>query len=82
MLTIICESHQYEKYVIEFSGSIPIFFRQYCHDAKLYDMVHLQNESYNLMLMGMTLCHSVQYTSGHFVASSPDEQAIVEACSR
>ena len=34
------------------------------------------------MLMGMTLCHSVQYTSGHFVASSPDEQAIVEACSR
>ena len=58
------------------------FFRQYCHDAKLYDMVHLQNESYNLMLMGMTLCHSVQYTSGHFVASSPDEQAIVEACSR
>ena len=45
-------------------------------------MVHLQNEPFNLMLMGMTLCHSVQYTSGHFVASSPDEQAIVEACSR
>ena len=56
--------------------------RKYSHEGKLFDLAQLEDEPYNLLMMGMTLCHSVQYTSGHFVASSPDEQAIVEACSR
>ncbi len=31
--------------------------------------------------MSMTLCHSVEVNNGHFVASSPDEKAILETCS-
>ena len=30
--------------------------------------------------MGMTICHSVQYNNDHFIASSPDEQSIIEIC--
>ena len=55
-------------------------FKQYCQNGKVFNYDHLPEENWNLLMMGMTMCHSVQYTSGHFVASSPDEQAIVEIC--
>lgn len=57
-----------------------MIFRQYSQNGQKFDYTKLSEEHWNLFLMGMTLCHSVQYTSGHFVASSPDEQAIVEVC--
>lgn len=55
-------------------------FREYTTGGKKLDYTNLREEHWNLFMMSMTLCHSVQYTSGHFVASSPDEQAIVEVC--
>ena len=55
-------------------------FQKYSQLGKILDISELADEPWNLLTMGMTLCHSVQYTSGQFVASSPDEQAIVEKC--
>ena len=55
-------------------------FKQYTQNGKIFNCDQLPEDNWNLFMMGMTMCHSVQYTSGHFVASSPDEQAIVEIC--
>ena len=55
-------------------------FQKYSQLGKIFDICELSDEPWNLFTMGMTLCHSVQYTSGQFVASSPDEQAIIEKC--
>ena len=57
-----------------------MIFKQYCQSGNNFDKSLLQEEDWSLFMMAMTMCHSVQYTSGHFVASSPDEQAIVETC--
>jgi magnesium-transporting ATPase (P-type) len=57
-----------------------MIFRQYCVNGKIFDLEHLGSEDWDLFTMAMSLCHSVEYTSGHFVASSPDEKAIVESC--
>ena len=37
-------------------------------------------ESWNEFMMIMTLCHSVQVHEDHFVASSPDEKALLDIC--
>ena len=57
-----------------------MIFKQYCQNGKVFGCDQLPEDNWNLFMMAMTMCHSVQYTSGHFVASSPDEQAIVEIC--
>ena len=35
---------------------------------------------WNWFMKVMVICHSVQVLDGHFVASSPDEKAILELC--
>lgn len=63
-----------------------MIFRQYCHNGKVYNVQDcLVGEDYNsnVLIKAMVLCHSVEVTlnGGQFVASSPDEKAIVEALS-
>ena len=54
--------------------------RKFCHQESLLDAdTDLKTQDYNLLLMGMVLCHSVDVADKHFVASSPDEKAILDA---
>ncbi len=59
-------------------------FKEYAHggDAAPVPVQGLEAEAWSDLLMVMLLCHSVQVcpVSGAFVASSPDEKAILEAC--
>ena len=56
-------------------------FRKFCYQEVVHEIQSLMRQDYNELIMAMVLCHSVDVVDNHFVASSPDEKAILEALS-
>ena len=55
-------------------------FQKYCKDGAALGKESFARERWDALPMVMTLCHSVQVNEGAFVASSPDEKALLEEC--
>ena len=55
-------------------------FQKYSRDGLTLEKTNMKSEGWNKFLMVMALCHSVQVSDNEFIASSPDEKALLEAC--
>lgn len=57
-------------------------FKTYSKEGVVKKRKHLHKEPWDAFMMVMTLCHSVKVSESddEFVASSPDEKALLDAC--
>ena len=54
--------------------------KTFCDGGRAYTVEEVGELKWNKFMQILCLCHSVQVTNNEFVASSPDEKAILEFC--
>ena len=54
--------------------------KTFCDGGRAYTVEEVADLKWNKFMQILCLCHSVQVTNQEFVASSPDEKAILEFC--
>ena len=54
--------------------------KTFCEGGRAYTVEEVGDLRWNKFMQILCLCHSVQVTNNQFVASSPDEKAILEFC--